>query len=140
MTVPPSDQFKRDVPQGADDFMFSQNVPYCAEDFGPSHRWAVFVCAWTGHPERVGYTEEEFAEDKCSCGAPLVPVLVGPVETDETQVRWVLCPECKGHGQPEGDGSGWDGGGNYHTPACDLCDGRGEVPTDVAASRDKEQS
>lgn len=34
------------------------------------------------------------------------------------------CPDCNGKGQPQGDGSGWDGANN-HTPACERCDGEG---------------
>jgi hypothetical protein len=49
-----------------------------------------------------------------------------PEATDDTS-QWKLCPECMGHGQPDGDGSGWDGT-SMHTPACALCHGQGEVP------------
>ncbi len=46
-------------------------------------------------------------------------------ESDET--TFVTCPVCHGHGEPQGDGSGWDGA-SMHTPACDFCAGRGAVP------------
>jgi hypothetical protein len=58
----------------------SSRSNYAAEDFGPSHRWVVFVCEKMGHPQCVGYEVDEYAEDPCACGAPLVPVVVRPVE------------------------------------------------------------
>lgn len=47
--------------------------------------------------------------------------------SDDSLIDWRICPVCGGHGQPQGDGSGWDGA-SMHTPACEFCDGRGEVP------------
>lgn len=52
---------------------------YLAEDFGPSHRWVVFVCSADGHPMCVGYAEDEY-ESCPACGAALTPILVRPVE------------------------------------------------------------
>lgn len=42
--------------------------------------------------------------------------------------QWAVCPNCHGHGQGQGDESGWDGT-SMHTPSCPVCGGRGEVPT-----------
>lgn len=58
-----------------------ESKPFTADDFGPSHRWVVFVCEKMGHPMKVGYEPDEYAEQACPCGAPLVPVVVGPVES-----------------------------------------------------------
>lgn len=46
----------------------------------------------------------------------------------------VVCPECHGHGAPQGDGSGWDGT-SMHTPACDYCGGRLEVAEPLSTER-----
>lgn len=46
---------------------------------------------------------------------------------------WRVCPHCHGHGQPQGDGSGWDGT-SMHTPACSVCDGRGAIPACTTVS------
>ncbi len=39
----------------------------------------------------------------------------------------IVCPECKGHGEPLGDGSGWDGT-SFHRPACTYCGGDSTCP------------
>lgn len=61
-------------------------MSFTALDFGPAHRWTVFVCRDQGHPMKVGHVPGEFAEDRCPCGAPLVAVNVAPLP-DEEQPR-----------------------------------------------------
>lgn len=69
----------------------------------------------------LGHTFDEDPGDDCPhrdredgswCGAPVS--------------EWIVCPECEGIPQMQGDGCGWDGT-NYHTPPCGRCSDQGVV-------------
>lgn len=54
------------------------------------------------------------------------------------RVLTMTCPVCNGHGEAQGDGSGWDGA-SMHTPACENCGGSLVVPRDAPRSPDGER-
>lgn len=93
---------------------------------------AVFLHATVRHMNQVKILPEE-SSAALATSTWLEEIEAATSAALSESVEWVTCPACRGHGEPQGDGSGWDGT-TMHTPACDRCDGMCAVPADTLTS------